>query len=325
MNKKRNLLLTGGAGFIGSNIIQELNERSFSHIVIVDDLGSDEKWKNLVGKRFIDIVPIRSALEWLSDHDDEIETIIHLGACSSTTERDADYLLQNNYQYSVDLAKFAIRHRKRFICASSAATYGDGNLGFSDDESLLEQYHPLNMYGYSKHLFDLWAKRNKLLDQITSLKYFNVFGPGEAHKREMASAVFKLFPKILYEKKISLFKSNHPNYGDGEQKRDFIYVKDAAKMTCDFIDKPIYGVFNIGSGIASSWNELALAMMEALQIEATIEYVEMPETLKKQYQNYTCAPMEKYFQAFGSEAIKMTSLKDAVYDYINNYLRTEIA
>lgn len=317
-DKRQWIVVTGGAGFIGSGVIRHLNERGQSNIIVVDELAKSEKWKNLVGKQFIDFIPKLQLFEWLKGRESEISAFIHLGACSSTVENDASYLLENNYRYSVRLAEYAIKHNKRFIYASSAATYGDGNKGFSDDHATLESYHPLNMYGYSKHLVDLWLKREGLLDKVVGLKYFNVFGPNEYHKGRMASTIMHFTPTVKREGVIRLFKSADPQYGDGDQKRDFVYVKDVARMTCAFLDNTATGIFNIGSGKASTWNELARAVFKALQVPVNIQYIDMPADLIGKYQNYTCADMRKTEQHLGKIACR--PFEDSVVEYVRDYL-----
>lgn len=312
--KDQVLILTGGAGFIGSGVLKVLNDEGISNILVVDELGHDEKWKNLVGKKFDQLIHKDHLFEWLKGREQEIAGIIHLGACSSTVETDASYLLENNTHYSRKLAEYALAHQIRFIYASSAATYGDGSQGFSDDHELLESLRPLNMYGYSKHLFDLWLYREKVLDQVTGLKYFNVFGPNEYHKGRMSSALLKMVPAALKTGKISLFKSNDPKYGDGEQVRDFIYVKDAARITVNLLKTGQMGIYNVGSGRGETWNALAQATKIALQKPIQIEYIDMPDDLKGKYQNYTCAPITK------SNKSPTFSLIEGVGDYVQNYL-----
>lgn len=314
------IIVTGGAGFIGSCVVRVLNDRGYDNIVIVDNLGTSEKWKNLVGKRYVDILHKNDLFKWLEGREDEIESFIHLGACSSTVELDANYLLENNYRYTVRLAEYALHHNHRFIYASSAATYGDGSLGFSDNHDTLGTLRPLNMYGYSKHMFDLWAEQQGVLNQIAGLKYFNVFGPNEYHKGRMSSAIVRMVPEVLEKGAIHLFASNDPaNFPNGEQKRDFIYVKDAARMTCEFLETNANGIFNIGSGEAVSWNRLAHAVFKALDRKPHIVYMDMPGDLKGKYQNFTQADMQKTRQKLGRHAITM-SLEEAVADYVQNYL-----
>jgi len=317
------IVITGGAGFIGSNVIRHLNDLGMHNLIIVDDLGTDDRWKNLVGKNYADLIHKDNFFDWLKGREDEVEAFIHLGACSSTVETDANYLLENNYRYTVRLAEFALLHGHRFITASSAATYGDGLKGFSDDHEQLAQLHPLNMYGYSKHIFDLWAKREGVLNEIVCLKYFNVFGPNEYHKGRMASAILRMVPEVLSKGSIQLFASNVPEYGDGEQMRDFLYVKDAARMTVEFLENPSSGIFNIGTGQAASWNQLARAVFKALGKPCDIRYIEMPADLKGKYQNFTEADMKKTRKAIGAVADTMT-LDDSVADYVQNYLLKDL-
>lgn len=314
------VVVTGGAGFIGSCVIKHLNEQGFNNIVIVDDLNKTEKWKNLVGKRFIDIIPIQRCFQWLEGREALVEAFIHLGACSSTVETDADYLLENNFRYSQRLAEYAIKNNHRFIYASSAATYGNGEEGFSDEHDRLETLRPLNMYGLSKHLFDLWLKNEGLLDQVVGMKYFNVFGPNEWHKGRMASAILHMLPNAQKEGVVRLFKSSEPQkFTDGEQKRDFLDVKSAARMTCAFLKNDATGIFNIGRGTPSSWNEMAHALFKAINKAPRIEYIPMPEDLIGKYQNYSCADMRKAKAALKSE-VKCPPFEDAVIDYVKNHL-----
>jgi ADP-L-glycero-D-manno-heptose 6-epimerase len=314
------IVVTGGAGFIGSCAIKHLNEQGISNIIIVDELGTSDKWKNLVGKKFIDVIDKNVFFDWLQGRESEIEAFIHLGACTSTVETDASYLLENNYRFTVKLAEYALNNDHRFIYASSAATYGDGALGFSDDHVELEKYQPLNMYGYSKHLFDLWAKRQGVLDKLVGLKYFNVFGPNEYHKARMASAIFHILPKARHEGVIKLFKSSDPSrFADGNQMRDFIYVKDVVRMTCAFLKNDAAGIFNIGTGRAGTWNEVAEAVFTGIDKPSSIEYIEMPKDLIGKYQNFTCAYMSKTTAALKIEAI-CVPLKDSVVEYVRDYL-----
>jgi ADP-L-glycero-D-manno-heptose 6-epimerase len=322
-NSSKITLITGGAGFIGSAVIRELNNRGITNIVIVDSLGSDDKWKNLVGKSFCDIIHETQLFDWLSDKQASIGGIIHLGACSSTVEVNADYLLDNNYRYTRRLLEFAILHGIRCVYASSAATYGDGSEGFVDTHEGLESLKPLNMYGYSKHLVDLWLLRNNLLDRVVGIKYFNVYGPNEWHKGRMASFVLKMVPEVLKTGKIQLFKSHHPDFQDGEQKRDFIYVKDAAAITCDLLDSTAFGLFNVGTGEAVSWNRLACAVFKALDRSPVIEYMPMPQDLIGKYQYFTQADVSKTEIALNRKLCRYT-LEEAVSDYVKAHLLQEI-
>jgi len=315
------IIVTGGAGFIGSAIVAGLNNRGIDDIVIVDILGSDQKWKNLRRLRFADYVEADDFLEMLTAGkiDWPIEVIFHMGACSDTTEQDASYMIQNNYDFSKLLANWAAGQGQRFIYASSAATYGDGSQGFSDDEAELDKLQPLNIYGYSKQMFDLWARRAGLLKRIVGLKYFNVFGPNEYHKGEMRSFVVKAFEQINTAGKVGLFKSHRPDYADGEQKRDFLYIKDAVDMTLFFLDnRKISGIFNIGTGAARTWNDLAKATFAAMNKEPNIEYIPMPDKLRDKYQYFTQADIAKLRTAGYKK--EPTSLEDAIKDYVQNYL-----
>ena len=318
------IVVTGGAGFIGSAIVWRLNQLDEKKIIIVDELGKDEKWKNLVSLSFEDFIHkdefISSILA--DDVPFKIETIIHMGANSSTTEKDADHLLFNNYEYTKELAKYSVKNNIRFIYASSAATYGDGSLGFDDDESKLETLRPLNMYGYSKQLFDLWANRNGLLNKVVGLKYFNVFGPNEYHKGDMRSVVHKAFEQIRDVGKVRLFKSLNPKFKDGEQMRDFIYVNDAVDMTLFFLDrKDKTGIYNVGSGKARTWNDLVAALFKSMGKPLNIEYINLPEHLKDKYQYFTEARLEKIKTTGYNKTI--TSLEKGVNDYVN-HLRGKI-
>lgn len=314
------IVVTGGAGFIGSGVVRYLNDRGLTNIVIVDDLNEKEKWKNLVGKRFVDIVSRYDLFDWLEGRESVIEAFIHLGACTDTLETDGNYLVHNNYRYSMQLAQYALKNNHRFIYASSAATYGNGDQGFNDEEKDLYTLQPLNMYGFSKQLFDQWALNQGVLDKIVGLKYFNVFGPNEAHKERMASAITKMIPRILKGESIQLFKSTDlAKYADGEQRRDFIYVKDAVRMTCAFLENDAVGIYNIGSGQATTWNELAETVFKALGKKPQIEYIDMPLDLVSKYQNFSQADMAKTKKALGVSA-NCESLESSVFDYIRNYL-----
>ncbi len=316
------IIVTGGAGFIGSAIVAGLNSRGIDDIVIVDILGSDQKWKNLRRLRFADYVEADDFLEMLTAGkiDWPIEVIFHMGACSDTTERDASYMIRNNYDFSKLLANWAAGQGQRFIYASSAATYGDGSQGFSDDEAELDKLQPLNIYGYSKQMFDLWARRAGLLKRIVGLKYFNVFGPNEYHKGEMRSFVVKAFEQINAAGKVGLFKSYRPDYADGEQKRDFLYIKDAVDATLFFLDnQKIAGIFNIGTGQARTWNDLAKATFAAMNKEPNIEYIPMPANLRDRYQYFTQADITR-LRTTGYKK-EPTSLEDAIKDYVQNYLQ----
>jgi len=320
------IIVTGGAGFIGSALVWALNRRGVDDILVVDRLHSADKWKNLAALKFYDYLDKEDFIGRLDNgqFNSSVEAVIHLGACSSTTEKNADYLIENNYRYTCRLAGWWERESKRgenirFIYASSAATYGDGALGYSDDESAIDKLRPLNMYGYSKHLFDLYARRRGLLKNIVGLKYFNVFGPNEEHKGDMRSVVSKVFQRARDVGKITLFKSGRSDYGDGEQKRDFIYVKDAVEMTLFFLDnRSAAGLYNVGTGEANTWNSLANSIFSALGKESCIDYNDMPVELEGKYQYFTQAGIGKLRAAGCTHACM--SLEDAVKDYVQQYL-----
>jgi ADP-L-glycero-D-manno-heptose 6-epimerase len=317
------ILVTGGAGFIGSALVWALNSRGVDDIVVSDILHSDEKWRNLVPLRYAEYVEgpvLRSKLAQNSAAFGKFSAVFHLGACSSTTERDASYLIDNNTAFTRELAGWALSMGARFIYASSAATYGDGAQGMDDKEAAIERLRPLNMYGYSKHLFDLYARRLGWLDRIVGVKYFNVFGPNEDHKGDMRSVVAKANIQIRDSGKIGLFKSYDPKYPDGGQMRDFLYVKDAVDMTLHFAENgnTSCGLYNLGSGEANTWVTLANAIFAALGREPKIEFVEMPETLRAKYQYYTKADISKLRTSGYQKPI--TPLPEAVADYVRNYL-----
>jgi ADP-L-glycero-D-manno-heptose 6-epimerase len=314
------VLVTGGAGFIGSALVWALNRRGCERVIVCDRLGTDEKWRNLTPLRFADYVEADDLLPRLQNGVlGKFNLVLHLGACSSTTERDAGFLVRNNYEFTRDLAAWSLANRTRFVYASSAATYGDGAAGMEDNDAKLDTLRPLNMYGYSKHLFDLHAKRAGFLGRIVGLKYFNVFGPNEDHKGDMRSVVHKSFGQVRETGVIRLFKSHRPDYRDGGQKRDFLYVKDAVAMTLHLAaDEKAGGLFNIGSGAARTWLDLGHAVFAALKREPKIEFIEMPEGIRDKYQYFTEANLAR-LRAAGYTA-PVTPLEGAVSDYIGNYL-----
>ncbi|MBU2491453.1 MAG: ADP-glyceromanno-heptose 6-epimerase [Bacteroidetes bacterium] len=315
------IVVTGGAGFIGSVLIWKLNQLGKDNIVIVDNLKSGEKWKNLNGLKFSDIYNKEEFYNLIVEErlPFNIDCCFHLGACSSTTENDADYLLQNNFRYSVELAKYCLPRKTRFIYASSAATYGDGSNGYDDNMNHPENLRPLNMYGYSKHMFDMWIKKMGIGDKVVGLKYFNVYGPNEYHKGDMRSVVHKAFEQVLETGKVKLFKSYNHEYKDGEQKRDFIYVKDAVDMSVHFFEnRNKNGLFNVGTAKARTWNDLVTALFNAVGKPVNIEHIEMPENLRGKYQYFTEASLTKINSAgYNNE---LFSLEKGVEDYVKTYL-----
>lgn len=318
----KRIVITGGVGFIGSCLVRHLNDQGIDNIVVVDDLGKESKWRNLTRKKVSDVLHKGELFEWLKGKEASIGTIVHLGACSKTVELDANYLLDNNYRYSQRLAEYAIPNGIRFIYASSAATYGDGSQGFSDDELGMDLLEPLNMYGMSKQLFDQWLRNTGNLNKATGLKFFNVFGPNEYHKGRMASAITHVLPTAQKEGVVRLFQSNEPaRFSDGGQQRDFIYVKDVVRIILAFIQNESTGIYNVGSGIPSSWNELSSAVFKAIDKPVNIEYIPMPADLQGKYQNFTCADMSKTRKAIG-DAADCRPLEEAVIEYVREYLLT---
>jgi ADP-L-glycero-D-manno-heptose 6-epimerase len=314
---KTTTIITGAAGFIGRNLVAELNARGQTNLLLVDELGTSEKWKNLVGLQYEDIWEPDTLRQVALDQADagSITQLIHLGACSATTETDADYLLDNNYRTTRDLCEWCLSQGIRFVYASSAATYGNGDQGYSDDDEQTPSLSPLNMYGYSKHMFDCWALKNGLLDQIAGLKYFNVYGPWEHHKADMRSVVYKAYEQIQETGKVKLFKSHRPDYEHGKQLRDFVYVGDAVDVTLWLAepDAPS-GLFNCGTGQAKSWLDLTNAVFKALDLEPNIEFIDMPDHLREKYQYYTQAEMRK-LTAAGYEKT-FTSLEEGVAETV---------
>ena len=327
LEPKSRILITGGAGFIGSWLIHELNNRGIEQIVVADFLGHDEKWRNLVPLRFADFVDAGDLLEALGlGRLGKFDLLLHMGACSSTTERDAAYLMRNNYDFTRRLAEWSIQNGARFVYASSAATYGDGTAGMDDasDLSYLRRLRPLNMYGYSKHMFDLYAARNGLLDRCVGIKYFNVFGPNEQHKGDMQSLVSKAYKQVVNTGVIRLFKSYREDYRDGEQKRDFIYVKDAVAMTLHLASsEEAVGLYNVGAGRAETWLDLAHAVFAAMGGEPRIEFIDMPEDMRTKYQYLTLANITRLRGSGYSDPV--TPLASAVDDYVTGYLAAHVA
>ena len=316
----RAIIITGATGFIAANVIRYLNSIGIVELILVDELDKTQKWKNLLGTQYREFVSKHEIFDWLRGKEEKIKAFIHLGACSSTTELDGEYFYRNNYRFSIRLAEYALTHNHRFIYASSAATYGTGDKGFSDSEDSIHTFVPLNIYGYSKQMFDLWCKERGILHQVVGLKYFNIFGPYEDHKGSMASMVYHMTNQIKEKGFVCLFESTDPQIGHGEQSRDFLYVKDAAKITCSFLHTNKSGIFNIGSGYATTWNMLATLIANTLGRECCIRYISMPDYLRNQYQNKTKADVTKLHKYIKSLGISLYTLESAISDYINKYL-----
>jgi ADP-L-glycero-D-manno-heptose 6-epimerase len=315
------ILVTGGAGLIGSAVVWQLNRMGYDRILIADRMDRSEKWRNLVPLRFEDYIDGNDLLDRIQFSPDllsDVQTVYHLGACSATTETDSDFLMRNNFEFTKVLAQWAVATDVRFVYASSAATYGAREDDFREDLPL-DSLRPLNMYGYSKHLFDQYAEGCGLLNYIVGLKYFNVFGPNEDHKGDMRSVVHKAFHQIRDTGKLELFQSHRPDFQDGCQQRDFLYVKDAVRMTVHLAQqREANGLFNLGSGVAHTWLELGNAIFAALDMEPNIHFIPMPEHLRPKYQYRTCATIDKLRATGYSQPL--TPLAHAVRDYVVNYL-----
>lgn len=314
------IIVTGGAGFIGSALVWALNMRGMDDILVVDRLHADDKWKNLVPLRFADYMDADEFENRIMHTPNDFANAVacfHLGACSSTTETDAGYLMRNNYEYTKHVAQWALAAGVRLVYASSAATYGALEDGLREDRPLHE-LRPLNMYAYSKHLFDLHAQRMGWLDKITGIKYFNVFGPNEEHKGDMRSIVHKAYGQIREHGSVKLFRSYRPEFGDGMQQRDFIYVKDAVDMTLHLAESNAMGLYNVGSGQAQTWLDLVGAIFSALGIKQKIEFIEMPASLRDKYQYCTRAATDRLRGTGYTKPVR--PLSDGVADYVSNYL-----
>ncbi len=320
-------IITGGAGFLGSAMAWRLNKAGCSDIIIVDNLASTEKWKNLVGLKYTQYVHRDAFIQMVRQKNlpwENITAIVHMGACSDTTERNADFLMENNVHYTQTLCLYALERGIRFINASSAATYGDGSKGFDDAVHKISQLTPLNMYGYSKQLVDLWLLREKLENTVVSLKFFNVYGPNEYHKDAMRSVVCKAFQSIKTQGKVQLFQSYREGIKHGGQQRDFVYVKDCVELMWWLLENPeVNGIHNVGFGKARSWNELARAVFTAMGHEENIEYIPMPDELQGKYQYFTEATMDWLKEK--SCPVTFATLEQGVADYVNTYLEQSYA
>ncbi len=322
------IIVTGGAGFIGSALIWEMNRQGITDILVVDSLKRSPKWKNLNNLVFQDYIDKTKFLEYLDRNafGPSISGILHMGACSSTTEMDLNYLVENNFEFSKHLAIRCTQNNWRMVYASSAATYGDGQASFSDRADI-RHFKPLNPYGFSKQLFDAWADRHQLLDRITGLKFFNVYGPNEYHKETMRSVVIKTYQSIRETGRMELFQSHRPDYHDGEQARDFIYIKDVVRLTLSIFHTPgLCGLYNIGTGQSRTFRDLALAVFAALQLPPAVSFIPMPESIRSQYQYYTQADISKLTESFRNCRLdfpEIPSMEERIRDYICHYATHE--
>ncbi len=320
------IIVTGGAGFIGSNIVAALSEKHHGDVVVCDRLGTDEKWRNIAKAEIADVIPPQGLEAYLAHHGNDVELVIHMGAISATTERDADLIVRSNVRLTLDLWNWCAAHGTRFIYASSAATYGDGTAGFDDDMGInaLAKLRPLNAYGWSKHMVDRRIARLMSQDKPTppqwaGLKFFNVYGPNEYAKEDMRSVIHKIFPSAAKGEPVTLFKSHHPDFEDGGQSRDFVYVKDCANVVSWLSETPdVSGLFNLGTGQARSFKDLATATFAALNRKTNIKYVDTPVEIRDKYQYFTEARMDRLKAA--GYAKPFTSLEDGITNYVQNHL-----
>ncbi len=314
------IIITGATGFIGSVIAQDLFKQGVNDLILVDKFNKTEKWKNTVGVNFKEFVDRDLFLERLEKGEfGTPDAVIHMGACTDTTEFNMDYLMSQNYEYSKRLCTWCLNKGVRFIYASSAAVYGDGSKGFKDSDGLTLQMIPLNPYGFSKLLFDRWLINNGLTKSVVGLRFFNVFGPNEYHKGKMSSLIYRAFPMAKKEGVVRLFKSYKKDFADGEQKRDFIYVKDIVPVVNFLLEnKKVSGILNLGSGQARTFNELAVTILNSLGKKDKIEYVDMPEEIKNKYQYFTEADTSS-LRSSGYKK-EFMSLENSVSDYVQNYL-----
>jgi ADP-L-glycero-D-manno-heptose 6-epimerase len=322
-NKAIMIIITGGAGFIGSVVAWKCNREGRTDLIIVDELDTSEKWKNLQSIEYAQYVHKSQFLaKLLSGVWPHIDAIVHMGACSSTTETNMDFLMENNVEYTKTILNWCVSTGTRLVYASSAATYGNGEEGFNDNHDTIRNLKPINRYGYSKQLVDQFALTAGYLDKVVGLKFFNVYGPNEYHKGAMKSVVAKAYAQITKTGRLNLFKSHHPNYADGGQMRDFVYVKDCADIIWWLLQTPsVNGIYNVGTGRSRTWNDLAGAVFNAMSKPLAIEYIDIPDTIKSQYQYYTEASMQKLISA--GYTTPMTSLETGIHEYVAHYLKTQ--
>ena len=320
------ILVTGGAGFIGSNIANAIADGNHYRAVVSDLFGKTDKWRNLSKHSIFEIISPDDTFYWLESNREQVKAVVHMGAISSTTETDVDLFLQNNFSFSRQLWNWCAANETPFIYASSAATYGDGAQGFNDEmtESYLKSLRPMNAYGWSKHLFDQFvstsvSRGDKVPPQWVGLKFFNVYGPNEYHKGSQKSVAAQIFPHARENRPVKLFRSYHPDYPDGGQQRDFVYVRDCVKVVNWLIENPaVSGLFNLGTGQARSFQDVAKAMFDAMNKPVSIQYIDMPEEIKSKYQYHTQASMDRLKKAGYAEPL--TTLEEGVRDYVQTYL-----
>jgi len=320
------IIVTGAAGFIGSVVVRELNAGGSLDLLVSDRLAASEKWRNLLGKQYLEYIDHEDLLMRLENGDltnAKIRAIVHIGARTDTTERDSAMLMKLNYDYTIRICKWALQKGVRFIYASSAAVYGDGSLGFSDADDLTPKLQPLNAYAFTKWLFDHWSITNGVAKDIVGLRFFNVYGPNEYHKGRMASVVFNAFPRAMKEGNVQLFESDRSEIPHGDQKRDFVYVRDVARMIQFFLkNEKQNGIYNVGSGAARTFNDLASALLQSCERPVSgIRYIPMPADLKGKYQYFTEADLSRLRAAGFQE--KTTTLEAGIGEYVKNYLRKD--
>lgn len=315
------IIVTGGAGFIGSCIIRMLNDMGIHDIIIVDNINTTDKWLNIRNKFYTEYIHKNEFLNNLHRYKD-YSHIIHMGACSSTAEEDFDYLYKNNFGYTKALWQFTVENKMSYIYASSAATYGDGTQGF-DDKKDIKNLFPLNPYGYSKHLFDLWVEKQKNFpQQYVGLKFFNVYGPNEYFKGKMTSMIYRGYRQIKETGKLKLYKSYKSEFNDGEQKRDFVYIKDICHVIKFFLENPsLNGLYNVGTDKAETFNILGKTIFSILNKEENIIYIDMPELIRRNYQYFTQSNIQKLYEVGYKD--KFLSLAEGIYDYVLNYLEKD--
>ncbi|MBN9295546.1 MAG: ADP-glyceromanno-heptose 6-epimerase [Filimonas sp.] len=323
MNTQSQIIVTGAAGFIGSCMVGYLNAAGYHNLILVDDFGVENKRKNWEGKEYVRTVERQGLFEWLKENDPAVEYVIHLGARTDTTEFDYAVHEELNVQYSKDMWAYCTEKQIPLIYASSAATYGAGEHGYDDNHEVVEKLHPLNPYGVSKNEFDKWALKQTAMPPFwAGLKFFNVYGPNESHKARMASVIFHSFNQVNKDGIVKLFKSHRPDFEDGQQLRDFVYVKDLVKVITWLMTTPgvANGLYNLGTGQARSFYDLAAATFRGLDLEPNIVFIDMPEDIRDKYQYFTEANMQKLRNAGYTESFY--SLEEGVDDYVRNYLRT---